>query len=80
MSRAYLINNLKEGLEKDWIQFVEIGDVPGRLEPGTGEVNYGNIFRTLREAGYDGFIGMEHGTSSTPEAAMRVVKELAGVA
>ena len=80
LGEGNLINNLKEGLEKDWIQFVEIGDVPGRLEPGTGEVNYGNIFRTLREAGYDGFVGMEHGTSSTPEAAMRVVKELAGVA
>ena len=75
-----LIDNLKLGLEKGWIQFVEIGDVPGRLEPGTGEINYGNIFKTLHEAGYQGFVGMEHGTSSTPEAAIRLVKDLAGVA
>lgn len=80
LGEGNLIENLKLGLEKGWIQFVEIGDVPGRLEPGTGEINYGNIFKTLREAGYEGFVGMEHGTSSTPEAAMRLVKDLAGVA
>ena len=78
LGEGNLIENLKEGLEKNWIQFVEIGDVPGRLEPGTGEINYGNIFKTLREAGYKGFVGMEHGTSSTPEAAMSLVKALAG--
>ena len=77
LGEGNLIENLKEGLEKNWIQFVEIGDVPGRLEPGTGEINYGNIFKTLREAGYKGFVGMEHGTSSTPEGAMSLVKALA---
>lgn len=78
LGEGNLINNLKEGLSKGWIQFVEIGDVPGRKEPGTGEVNYQNIFNVLREAGYDGYVGMEHGSSSTPEHAMRVVQEVAG--
>ena len=32
--------NLREGLAKGLIKIVQIGDVPGRLEPGTGEINY----------------------------------------
>lgn len=79
MSEGNVIANLREGLRKGWIRFVEIGDVPGRLEPGTGEMNYVNIFRVLREEGFADYIGMEHGTSSTPEYAMHVVKILAGV-
>jgi hydroxypyruvate isomerase len=38
---------------------VHVADVPGRHEPGTGELNYANIFRGLRDAGYDGFVGFE---------------------
>jgi hydroxypyruvate isomerase len=77
LSEGNLINNLREGLRKGWIRFVEIGDVPGRKEPGTGETNYFNIFKTLREEGFADFIGMEHGTSSTPANAMKIVRELA---
>jgi len=79
LSEGNLINNLREGLRKKWIRFVEVGDVPGRKEPGTGETNYTNIFRVLREEGYAGYIGLEHGTSSTPEHAMQVVKKVAGL-
>jgi hydroxypyruvate isomerase len=79
LSEGNLINNLRKGLRNKWIRFVEIGDVPGRREPGTGETNYDNIFRVLREEGYADFVGMEHGTSSTPEHAMNVVRKVAGV-
>ena len=76
LSEGNLINNLKLGLSKGWIHLVQIGDVPGRKEPGTGEVNYANIFRTLREAGYTGYVDMEHGTTSTPEHAIETVRKL----
>lgn len=79
LSEGNLINNLRLGLRNKWIRFVEIGDVPGRREPGTGETNYQNIFKVLREEGFADFIGMEHGTSSTPEHAMQVVRTIAGV-
>ena len=79
LGEGNLINNLRQGLEKGWIRFVEVGDVPGRKEPGTGEVNYPNIFRVLRQVGYSGYIGMEHGTSSTPQHAIRTVKKMAGL-
>jgi hydroxypyruvate isomerase len=74
-----IINSLRRGLRSKLIRFVEIGDVPGRLEPGTGEMNYDNLFKVLREEGFADFVGMEHGSSSTPEHAMAVVRKVAGV-
>ena len=50
----------------DSIGHIQISDVPGRHEPGTGEINYANIFAHLENLGYKGFIGLEyqpmHGT------------------
>ncbi len=71
---------LEEGLKKGLIRFVEVGDVPGRKEPGTGEMNYASIFRVLRRLGYAGAIGMEHGTTKTPQHAWDVVRRMAGLA
>lgn len=79
LGEGNLINNLKKGMSKGWIRFVEVGDVPGRKEPGTGEVNYANVFAALKETGYDGYVGLEHRSSSTPEHAMRAVKRVAGL-
>jgi hydroxypyruvate isomerase len=77
LSEGNITNNLKLGLEKDWIRLVQIGESPGRKEPGTGETDYGHIFRTLRAAGYRGYVDTEHGTTSTPENAINIVKKLA---
>jgi hydroxypyruvate isomerase len=53
--------NLIEKLEKniDEVGLVHVADVPGRHEPGTGEVNYDNIYRRLGELQYRGVIAME---------------------
>lgn len=53
-----LINTFKK--YKDQIGHVQIADNPGRHEPGTGEIHYENVFRTLTEEGYNGFIGLEY--------------------
>ena len=45
------------------IAYFQIGDNPGRKEPGTGEMNYRNLFRHISAKGYDGVFGMEHGNS-----------------
>jgi hydroxypyruvate isomerase len=42
------------------IAHIQIADNPGRNEPGTGEINYPNIFRFLDKQGYDGWIGCEY--------------------
>ena len=53
--------NLIEKLEKniDMVGLVHIADVPGRHEPGTGEVDFANIYRKLGELKYNKFIAME---------------------
>ena len=71
---------LEEGLARGLVRFVEVGDVPGRKEPGSGEMNYAFLFRRLRELGYSGAIGMEHGTTKTPQHAWDQVRKLAGLA
>jgi hydroxypyruvate isomerase len=45
----------------DEIGYFQIGDNPGRNEPGTGEMNYQNIFKHIYNKGYKGVMGMEHG-------------------
>lgn len=47
----------------DEIAYIQIGDEPGRKEPGTGEINYQNIFKHVYDKGYKGVMGMEHGNS-----------------
>lgn len=71
-----IVVNMRRGFEQDLIRVVQIGDVPGRQEPGTGEINYPFIFAELRRLGYSGYLDTEMGTSSTPEHAMQVVREM----
>jgi hydroxypyruvate isomerase len=46
------------------IAYFQIGDNPGRKEPGTGEMNYRNLFRHISGKGFDGVFGMEHGNAN----------------
>jgi hydroxypyruvate isomerase len=57
--------NIIPNIDRAWseIAYLQIGDNPGRKEPTTGEMNYLNIFRHLRDKGYAGVLGMEHGNS-----------------
>ena len=43
----------------DWIGHIHIADVPGRHEPGTGEINFRNVLSVVRRAGYSGYLGLE---------------------
>ncbi|NIG52358.1 hydroxypyruvate isomerase family protein [Chitinophaga sp. Cy-1792] len=59
------VGNLIPVMDMCWdeIAYIQIGDNPGRKEPGTGEINYKNIFKHLHQKGYKGVLGMEHGIS-----------------
>ncbi len=47
----------------DEIAAFHVGDSPGRREPGTGEMNYRNIFKHIHGKGYRGVLCCEHGRS-----------------
>lgn len=57
--------NLIPNIEQCWdeIAYFQIGDNPGRKEPGTGEINFRNVFKFIYDLGYEGILGMEHGNS-----------------
>jgi len=59
------MGNLINNIDRAWDEtaYIQVGDVPGRKEPTTGEINYKNIFKHLYDKGYKGIVGMEHGIS-----------------
>jgi hydroxypyruvate isomerase len=42
------------------IDHMQLADVPGRHEPGTGEIGWDYVFRRIDELGYSGWIGCEY--------------------
>lgn len=71
-----IASHLREGLTANLIGLVQIGEVPGRKEPGTGEIDYGYMLRVLRELNYKGYVDTEMGTTTTPEAAMELTRKM----
>jgi len=49
---------------------LQVADVPGRCEPGTGEINYPAIAAALEELGYRGTVGLEAWASGDSELAL----------
>jgi hydroxypyruvate isomerase len=70
------VGNLLPNLKMAWDEtaYIQTGDNPGRREPGTGEINYKNIFKWLYDQKYAGVVGMEHGNSKPgKEGEMAVI-------
>jgi len=57
ISGGNLIANLQRHADK--VGLIHIADVPGRHEPGTGEINYLNIYKKLAELNYHRYVAME---------------------
>jgi hydroxypyruvate isomerase len=72
------LGNLIEKLEKNIheVGVIHVADVPGRHEPGTGEVNFRNVYRRLGQLGYKGVIAMEfYPTGDVVETLLRAREE-----
>lgn len=48
---------------------VQIADSPGRGAPGTGDLDFAALLQQLREAGYEGYVGLEYKPGETPSAS-----------
>ena len=69
--------NIIANIDKTWDEtpYFQIGDNPGRKEPGTGEMNYKNIFKHISDKGFKGILGMEHGNAKPgKEGEMELIK------
>jgi hydroxypyruvate isomerase len=49
---------------------IQVADVPGRCEPGTGEIHYPAVAAALHRLGYDGVVGLEGWASGDPGVAL----------
>lgn len=73
-----MAGNVIKTLEKniDRLGYIHLADVPGRHEPGTGELNHVNILKALDSMGYEGFVGFELIPSETDEKAIEAIKKI----
>jgi len=69
-----LIDTLKAYI--DAIGYIHIADVPGRHEPGTGEINFANVMTVLKELDYDGIVGFELNPERNSATAARAILNL----
>jgi hydroxypyruvate isomerase len=69
--------NLIEKMEKniDLIGLFHIADVPHRHQPGTGEINYNNIYKRMVELKYDRYIAMEFMPVGDPIQILRAARQ-----
>jgi len=44
----------------DIVAVFHIADNPGRNDPGSGEINYRNVYKAIQKAGYAGYVAMEY--------------------
>ncbi|MBU0609685.1 MAG: TIM barrel protein [Armatimonadetes bacterium] len=77
ISEGNLIVRITSNIDK--IGHFHVADVPGRFEPGTGEINYTNVFARMAELDYAGYVGLEFRPSTDPATALKQVKAIAGV-
>jgi len=75
VTEGNLIDTITKNTES--IGHFHVADVPGRHEPGTGEINYVNVFRSIDETGYDRFVGLEFRPFADPKVALKEVMRIA---
>ncbi len=78
VTEGNLIATITANIDK--IAHFHAADVPGRHEPGTGEINWANVLAAIDQAGYEGYVGLEYrpttSTAKSLEHIMAVVNEL----
>jgi len=72
ITEGNVIRNATGYIER--INHYHIADNPGRKQPGTGELNYVNILRAIKDTGFDGFVGIECGYTIDTDLAVEQFK------
>ncbi len=72
-----LIENIRSNIDR--IGHFHIGDVPGRHEPGTGEINYRNVFKAIYDLGdrYIGSAALEYSPLAPVEENLSAMRKMA---
>ena len=68
MTQGNILATLEDAFDE--IGHIQISDVPGRHEPGTGEINYPHVFRALERLEYGGYVGLEYAPSADTDSSL----------
>ncbi|MCL4692773.1 MAG: TIM barrel protein [Candidatus Hydrogenedentes bacterium] len=68
ITEGNVIRNIRENIDR--IGLFHVADNPGRKEPGTGELNYTNIYKAIHDTGFRGYVELEHGKAGSVEDAL----------
>lgn len=52
------------------VALIHVADNPGRNDPGTGEINFTNVYHAIRKTGYTGRVAMEYHPLGDPVASL----------
>jgi hydroxypyruvate isomerase len=69
-----LIANLRKYIDR--IGHFHVADVPGRHQPGTGEINYRNVLRAIAETDYTGYVAMEYSPTIDPLESLKQIQQM----
>lgn len=75
ITEGNLISTIRANVDK--IGHFHVADVPGRHEPGTGEINYRKVFEAVAETDYSRYVGLEYRPESDTAETLEGVKRLA---
>ncbi len=64
-----VLNALRDALE--YTSVVTIADAPGRVEPGTGSIDFTEVYRTIQKSGYSHTIAMEYKPRGSAIASLK---------
>jgi len=73
---TYHLQMMEQGLaqtlaeESRWIGHIQFADFPGRHEPGTGQIDFNQLFATIQSSAYSGYIGLEYKPLAPGAAAL----------
>ena len=68
ITEGNLIPTIRKNIDK--IGHFHVADNPGRNQPGTGEINYKNVFKAIVDLGYEKFVGLEYSPTIKSEDAV----------
>jgi hydroxypyruvate isomerase len=69
-----LIANLRKYIDR--IGHFHVADVPGRHQPGTGEINYRNLLAAIADTNYQGYVAMEYGPTIDPLESLKQIQKM----
>lgn len=58
------------------VSHIQVADVPGRHQPGSGDVDFARLFQVIDDSGYSGWVSLEYNPDGPTEEGFGLVRDL----